>query len=72
MNTSFAHFEKLIQEEEQLKKRMEKNLNYTQRIPINDQTKYVIFPNYNKSKINIILFSLNKIENINNNTKAYT
>ncbi len=69
MNTSFAHFEKLIQEEEQLKKRMEKNLNYTQRIPINDQTKYAIFPNYNKSKINIILFSLNKIENINNNTK---
>ena len=66
MNTSFAHFEKLIQEEEQLKKRMENNLNYTQRIPISDNTKYFIFPNYNKSKINIILFSLNKVENINN------
>ena len=69
MNTSFAYFEKLIQEEEQLKKQMKKNLNYTQRIPINDSTKYFIFPNYNKSKINIILFSLNKIENINNNTE---
>ena len=66
MNTSFAHFEKLIQEEEQLKKRMENNLNYTQRIPISDNTKYFIFPNYNKSKINIILFSLNKVKNINN------
>ena len=69
MNKSFAHFEKLIQEDEQLKKRMEKNLNYTQRIPINDNTKYFIFPNHNKSKINIILFSLKKVENINNNSQ---
>ena len=68
-NTSFAHFEKLIQEEEQLKIQMKQNLNYTQRIPINDNTKYFIFPNYNKSKINIILFSLNKIKDGNNNTK---
>ena len=69
INKSFAHFEKLIQEEESLKKRMEKNLNYTQQIPINDNTKYFIFPNYNKSKINVVLFSLNKIENSNNNSK---
>ena len=68
-NTSFAHFEKLIQEEEHLKIQMKQNLNYTQRIPINDNTKYFIFPNYNKSKINIILFSLNKIKDGNNNTK---
>ena len=68
MNTSFAHFEKLVKEEEQIKKRMEKNLNYTQRIPINDNTKYFVFPNHNKSKINIILFSLNKIKNIDNKT----
>ena len=32
---------------------MENNLNYTQRIPINDNTEYFIFPNYNKTKINI-------------------
>ena len=69
MNTSFAHFQKLVQEEDQLKKRMEKNINYTQKIPINNNTKYFIFPNYNKTKINIILFSLNKIENDDNNTK---
>ena len=69
INTSFAHFEKLIQEEEQIKKRMENNLNYTQRIPINDNTEYFIFPNYNKTKINIILFSLKKVENTNDNSK---
>ena len=63
MNTSFAHFEKLVQEEEQIKERMAKNINYTQRIPINDNTKYAIFPNHNKSKINVILFSLNKVNN---------
>ena len=68
-NTSFAHFQKLVQEEEQLKTRMEKNINYTQKIPIDNNTKYFIFPNYNKTKINIVLFSLNKIENENNNIK---
>ena len=48
---------------------MENNLNYTQRIPINDNTEYFIFPNYNKTKINIILFSLKKVENTNDNSK---
>ena len=68
-NTTFAQFEKLVQEEEQLKERMEKNMNYTKKIPITNSTKYFIFPNYNKSKINVVLFSLKKIKEKNNNTK---
>ena len=67
-NTSFAHYEKLVQEDEKLKKKMEKNINYTKTIPIRENTKYFIFPNYNKSKINVVLFSLKKLEEENNNT----
>ena len=69
INTSFAHYEKLVQEDEQLKNRIEKNINYTKTIPISESTKYFIFPNYNKSKINVVLFSLKKIKEENNNVK---
>ena len=66
-NTSFAHYEKLVQEDKEIKKRIEKNINFTKTIPISDNTKYSIFPNYNKSKINVVLFSLKKVEEENNN-----
>ena len=67
INKSYAHYEKLAQEDEELKQRMEKNINYSKTIPISDNTKYFIFPNYNKSKINIVLFSLKKVETESNN-----
>ena len=68
IKTSFTHYEKQVQEDEKLKKKMEKNINYTKTIPISENTKYFIFPNYNKSKINVVLFSLKKVEIKNNNT----
>ena len=49
------HQEKLIIDE------IEKNLDYTTKIPITNNTKYFLFPNYDKSKMNIILFSFEKV-----------
>ena len=42
------------------------DLYFTDKIPMATNSKYFLFPNYDKTKINIVIFSLEKIKDINN------
>ena len=43
-----------------------KDLKFTDKIPVETNSKYFLFPNCNKTKINIVIFSLEKIKDVNN------
>ena len=64
-NKTYSYFKTKKQEEKEIIKNIKTNLAYTTNIPINNNTKYFIFPNKNKTKMNVILFSLEKIRYTN-------
>ena len=65
-NMNYTMFKKLHEEEEEIIINIKHNSNYTIKIPIDNNTEYFLFPNSNKTKMNVILFSLEKIKDINN------
>ena len=65
-NMNYIIFKKLHEEEEEIITNIKHNSNYTTKIPIDNNTEYFLFPNSNKTKMNVILFSLEKIKDINN------
>ena len=65
-NMTYSRFKKLQREEQEIINNIKNDLNYTTKIPITNNTEYFIFPNGDKTKINIVLFSLEKIKDINN------
>ena len=67
-NKTYAHFKKLHQQEQEIINNMEKNINYTTKIPISNNTQYFLFPNKEKTKMNVVLFSLEKIKDTNRKT----
>ena len=67
-NKTYAHFKKLHQQEQEIINNMEKNTNYTTKIPMSNNTQYFLFPNKEKTKMNVVLFSLEKIKDTNRKT----
>jgi hypothetical protein len=58
-------FKRSNKQEQQIIENIKKDKNYISKIPINNNTKYFIFPNFDKTKVNIVLFSLEKLNNTN-------
>ena len=64
-NKTYAQYKKMHQKEQEIINDISKNINFTTKIPITNNTKYFLFPNYDKTKINVVLLSLVKIEDTN-------
>jgi hypothetical protein len=64
-NKTYVQYKKMHQQEQEIIDNIKTNINYTTKIPITNNTKYFLFPNHNKKKINVVLFSLKKIKDIN-------
>ena len=65
-NITDSLFKKLHEEEKEIINNITNDFNYTTKIPITNNTQYFLFPNKDKTKMNVILFSLEKIKNSNN------
>ena len=61
-NITYSLFKKLHEEEKEIINNITNDFNYTTKIPITNNTQYFLFPNKDKTKMNVILFSLEKIK----------
>ena len=71
-NNTYYLFQKLHEEEKEIINKITNDFNYTTKIPIKNNTKYFLFPNKDKTKMNVILFSLEKIKNANHNNIIFS